>query len=116
MTAETGNKPKKIWLKAAIFGVLLMLAAGAGMATRWQQSKNEPPKPAAGAPSVVTDLERLRDSGDQAAYNAKLQAALQDASLDGETRYQVYVEQGHGAMQNQKFQAAIDAYLKAWEI
>lgn len=114
MTAE---KRKQMWLKAAIFSLLIVLAAAAGIFTRLQQTKDDvPEKPATGLPTAVTDLERLRDSGDQSAFNTKLQATLADPALDDQTRYLVYVEQGHFAMQNQEAQAAVDAYLKAWQV
>lgn len=117
MAVETGNKPKRVWLKIVIFSLLVVLAAGAGVVTRMLNDKNETKQtPTAGLPRAVTDLEQLRDKGDQAAFNAKLQATLDDASLDSETRYLVYIEEGHFALQNQQAQAAVDAYSQAWAI
>lgn len=118
MSAETGNRPNKIWLKVIIFSLLVVLSISAGLATRWLNDKNQTDKtPAAGGiPRAVTDLEQLRDAGDQAAFNAKLQQTLKDDSLDSATRRLVYVEQGHFALQNQDAQSAVEAYTKAWEI
>jgi tetratricopeptide (TPR) repeat protein len=118
MTAETGKISKKLWLKVVIFSLLVVLAAAAGVATRWLNDKNGTKQAPAttGLPRAVTDLEQLRDKGDQAAFSAKLQETLNDPSLDSGTRYLVYVEQGHHAMQNGQFQAAVDAYTKALDM
>lgn len=104
-----------MWLKAGFIVLLLVLAALAGIVLRWQQQKSDvAQKPTTnGLPTIVNDLERLRDSGDQAAFNAKLEQALDDANLDAQTRYLVYIEEGHNAMQQQEFEAAVVAYTKA---
>jgi tetratricopeptide (TPR) repeat protein len=117
MSEETDKKRKRGWLKIAAIVLAIVLAAGAGIGLRLAQDKEEAPHtPTAVLPKEVTDLERLRDSGDQAAFDAKLQETLNNPSLDSQTRYLIYIEQGHSALQAGEFQEAIDAYTNAWQI
>jgi tetratricopeptide (TPR) repeat protein len=112
-TEKVGKKHQKALMITGML-VLLVLAAGAGIGLRtMQRDTAEEHVPTPTLPKVVDDLQNLRDSGDEAAFNTALQAALHDSSLDSDTRYMVYIQQGHAAMQTQQWQAAIDAYTKA---
>lgn len=93
--------------------VILMVGAGVGLRLWQQQSQQSTQAPPNALPEQVMNLENLRDSGDKAAFESELNKALADQSLSSETRYLLYVEQGHNAMQNKEWQAALDAYGKA---
>jgi tetratricopeptide (TPR) repeat protein len=113
----TGWRKHKRALMIAGMVLVLVLAAAAGVGLRQLQKKEVavPANPTPALPKVVDDLQNLRDKGDEAAFNAALQAALYN-SLDDETRYMVHVQEGHYGMQTQQWQAAIDAYSKAMAI
>jgi uncharacterized protein HemY len=113
--AKVEKKRKKVLMIAGI-AALIVLAAGAGVGLRLLQTKDEvAEKTLTGLPKVVDNLETLRDKGDEKAFNAALQNALKE-DLDDDTKYLVHLQKGHLAMQNQQWQAAIDAYEDAMAI
>jgi tetratricopeptide (TPR) repeat protein len=115
-TEQVGKKHRQA-LQIAGLVVVIVLAVGAGVGLRLLQNKDVAvPNPTLTLPKVVDDLQNLRDTGDEAAFNTALDKALHDPSLDSKTRYLVYIQQGHKAMQDQQWQAAIDAYSKAMAI
>lgn len=113
---ETHDKKQRRALTIAGFALLLVLATAAGIGLRLLQNDEVQPTPTPTLPKVVDNLQDLRDSGDGAAFDVALQKALDDNSLDSGTRYLVYIQAGHAAMQQQDWQAAIDAYTKAMSL
>lgn len=95
---------------------ILLVAVGGGIAFRWWQAQQTAQTPLPALPKVVDDLQNLRDTADQTVFDSELDKALADPSTDSETRYLLYVQQGHYAMQNQEWQTALEAYGKAQAI
>jgi len=113
--AKPKSKHKKLFVIIGIV-LIMLLAVSAGVGLRWWQQSQQPAQaPLLGLPEQVKHLESLRD-GDPAAFDAELDKALADQSLNNDTRYLLYVEQGHRALQNHDWQAAQEAYGKAQSI
>jgi tetratricopeptide (TPR) repeat protein len=102
----------------AITGVLLVVvvAGAAGVGLRLFQTREQDPAEFPSLPSVVQDLQSLRLSGNEDAFNDEIEAVLANPDLDDETRYMVLLHKGHAHADNEEWQEAIDAYLAADQV
>jgi tetratricopeptide (TPR) repeat protein len=109
---------KRLVKTTAVVIVLLVVALGAGAGLRWWQAQKEAAQQAQlpSLPKAVDNLQNLRDTGDEAGFKKELDKALADPSLDEDTKYLLYVQEGHNALQHHKWAEAIVAYQKAQAI
>jgi tetratricopeptide (TPR) repeat protein len=123
MTVHVGDgrgKPKKPrWQFLLGLALAVVLAIAAGGLVRYLQYKDrsasilgKPPD----LPVSVTDSQDLLKSGKTAEAEKSVQDALAKASTSKEERRLLYVEQGRIAIVKEDYQAAVDAFTKAWEI
>jgi tetratricopeptide (TPR) repeat protein len=118
------SKKRKVLI---IIGIVLvvLIAAGTGVALRWwqdisQQQRGDSPEVSqeetATLPTVVDDLQNLRTEGDQEAFDQQLATALENPDYDDPTRALLFIQQGNAAYDNRDFNAALEAYLQADEL
>ena len=119
-TAQIYKRQKRRKL-LVIAGVILLLitAMGVGAGVRWWQSQSGPDDDVVLAPPLpepATDAQELRIEGNMEAFDEKVQAALNDPSTDDETRYHLYIQQGHAFADRDDWEAAIGAYKEAEQL
>src|SRR5688572_25415883 len=123
MTVHVGDgrgKPKKprgqFWL-ALPWAVVLPLAAGGlvGYLRYKDRSSSILGKPPA-IPDSVSDSKSLLQSGKTDEAEKSVQDALAKKSISNEEKQLLYVEQGRIAIVKEDYQAAVEAFTKAWEI
>jgi hypothetical protein len=115
----SGQGKKKRWIPIVSVAAVLVLAGGTGVGVRlWQNSRQDKPDTAEAPklPAVVGDLQDLRVSGYSEQFDSQLAKALANPDLNDESRYLLYLQQGHDLVNKQQWQAAIDAYLKAGQL
>lgn len=64
-------------------------------------------------PAPVTEAQDLRSEGKIEESEQRISEALQNSSTNSDTRYWLYIQQGHGFFDQQNWQAAIEAYINA---
>lgn len=97
-----------------IGAVVLLVALGAGAATRWIQQSNT--KPVVEAPERPATYNKVQDFlADQKTDEASkyINDQLAKTTLSSEERYLLYLEQGSLAFDKGDYQAAADSYTKA---
>lgn len=115
--AHKHPKRKKVLIIIGIVA-LIVAAAGAGVALRWWQTKDDGPGEFTG-PTLSTDateLQDLRSDDNEEAFNEKVADILADPNLNDETRYQVLLQQGHNFFDRQEWNGAIESYLEAEQL
>jgi tetratricopeptide (TPR) repeat protein len=114
----SGQNKKKRWISILSVAVILVLAGGAGIGLRLWQTRQDKPDTATAPklPQAVGELQDLRASGYAEQFDQRLTEALADPDLDDESRYQLYLQQGHNLAGKQQWEAAVAAYLKAGEL
>lgn len=103
----------------SILGVIVLVVAAVlvGVLARNMVERDDSPgSPEPEAPSLpasVEDVQNLRSQGDDDESNKKIEEALKDQSTNRETRYMLYIQQGHIAYDKQDWNEAIEAYGEA---
>jgi tetratricopeptide (TPR) repeat protein len=107
---------KQIITIASVAGIVL-LAAAAGVIAQLvvRQTNDRQTSDVLGPmlPAVVNEAQELRDEGKGEEADKKIDEALASEATSQDTRYMLYIQQGHGFYDKQDWPAAIDAYLKA---
>jgi tetratricopeptide (TPR) repeat protein len=114
----TGKRRKVIIITGVI--VLVLIAAGAGIAIRWWQDTRQQPDSSQvdeeelpTLPPVVDDLQNLRNEGNGEKFDQELATALENPDYDDPTRALLYIQQGNAAYDAKDFNAALESYLQA---
>jgi len=105
-------------LFAGITVVVIVVAGAAGVGLRMIQNKKEGGKVTTfttgkSLPTVVSDAQDLRISGDTAAADKKIDEALNDSKTSAEDRYLLLIQKGAGMFDQKNYTGAIDAYTQA---
>ncbi|HSX16644.1 MAG TPA: tetratricopeptide repeat protein [Patescibacteria group bacterium] len=107
------------WQLVLTLVVVAIVALGAGALVHWMQTRNNKPisvNTAPHAPDSVLDARSLLASGKPDEANKQIDSALANKPLSNDERYLLYVEKGRVAIDKGDYQAAADAYAKAWGI
>jgi tetratricopeptide (TPR) repeat protein len=110
----SGQDKGKMKRRLLIIGgvvALFLVAAAAGVLLRWLQTKDDPP-PAPKLPSIVEDVQNSRAEGN-ISVDREIEDALATPSINDETRYLLYLQQGHTFADRQQWDKAIEAYGNA---
>lgn len=67
-------------------------------------------------PSKIQDVQNLRNEGNEKESSKKIEDSLNDSSTDRDTRYMLYLQQGHIAYDKKDWAGAEKSYLEAEKI
>lgn len=116
-TVQVGSgkqKRKARWPFIAGLAITLVLAAAAGGAVRWFNTKDVPIKaPERQLPEVVEEVQNLRMGSAPEEAQKNIDAALNDPGTSDDVKYMLYIQQGSLAKQNGSMAEAIASYEKA---
>lgn len=120
--SDLGGKKRSRWRTIAIVGGILVIAGSAGVGARLLQNKANEDKGNDGQvvgqplPGDAEEIQNLRVSGQADEASKKIDEALNDSSTSDEERYILFIQRGNLALDKNDVNAAIDAYLDAYEV